>query len=211
MSQLLKIYHLISNPISFFSDNNDNEDVLLRSIIFYIRLHIVVNLVILVILAFISFLVVNQTTILISEKLIDTKLIFYYGLVLLTFLFIDPIKKTTLSWYGWPIHWLVKWVAGRDDFLRAKRVGAYSSIFYWFLPYIVFVFLITKSFTLFLIIFWLVMLFLFIWQTIGIVEQYKISLGKSLFISFLPFLFLFGVLMLIFLYIGLNLGFENMF
>lgn len=211
MSQIKKLSYLLIDPVRFFEENNDDKNELFRFALFMVRIYIMIGIISGAIFIFLHNLTAEQSIklTLSPERLVDT--IFIFIAILLFVFFIQATAAAIIiERFGKPIHWLVKWITGKDDLLKAERIAVYNTPFYALLMpgYLV---LLTKS----LIVLWAVLgaviILSFIWQTIGIAKQYQLSYGKALFLSFLPFLFLIGVFGLIFIYIGLNLGFENMF
>ena len=214
MDQVKKLLYLLINPIRFFEENNDDRDELFHFALFIVRMYIAIGIISGAIFIFLHNLTAEQSIklTLSPERLVDTIFIFFIFIAILLFAFFiqATVAAIIIERFGKPIYWLVKWVTGKDDLLKAERISVYNTPFYALLMpgYLV---LFTKS----LIVLWAVLgaviILSFIWQTIGIAKQYQLSYGKALFISFLPFLFFIGVFGLVFIYIGLNLGFENMF
>jgi hypothetical protein len=212
MNQIKKLSYLLIDPVRFFEENNDNKDELFRFALFIVRMHFAIGIISLVIFILIHAFVAEQPIkpTLSFEKLVDT--IFIFIALLLFVFFVQAIAAAIIiEQFGRPIHWLVKWVTGKDDLLKAKRIAVYNTPFYALLVHEYLILLLTKSLIVLGIVFGAVIMFSFIWQTIGIAKQYQLSYKKAFFVSFLPFLILIGVFGLIFLYIGFNLGFENIF
>ena len=211
MNQLTKLLYFLSSPVKFFKENEDNEDTILKFAIFNIRLNIIIELIIIAIFIIVNMLVTDWVTIFNSNKSISANFIICYVVLLIVGLIIKPFTTTTIAWYGKPLHWTIKWITGKDDLLKAKRISVYTATFSEFLIHGYVIFLLTKSPIILGIALGIVIALLFFWQTIGIAKQYELSYIKASYIFFIPFLILIGSLGIIFLYMGINLGFENMF
>jgi len=207
MTQFKKLLYLITSPVQFFEKNNDDLDALFQFARFIVRLHIAIGL-----LGFAIFILVN--TFITSQMEAFTfhiespinAILILIGILLFAFFIQATAAAIIIEEFGRPVHWLVKLVSGKDDLLKAKRIAVYNTAFTALLLHEYLILLLTKSFVILGIVFGVIILLSFIWQTIGIAKQYQLSWKRAFFISFLPIIVFLGIFGLIFVYVGLSLG-----